>query len=119
MTRVLGIGGVFFKSRDPKALAAWYEHCLGFRVSAKFPAAAIPDSALTVWSPHSADTEYFAPSEQPFMINPMVDDAAAAVARAVERGATQVGELEAHDYGTVAWILDPEGNKPEFWQPPG
>lgn len=123
MAKVLGIGGIFFKSRDPEALGAWYERCLGFRVSdwgsCEFPAAQVPANAYSVWSPFSADTEYFAPSTQPFMVNLMVDDAAAVIARAVAQGAAQVGQLETHEYGTFGWILDPEGNKLEIWQPAG
>ncbi len=122
MARVVGVGGVFFKADDPKALAAWYSRWLGLVIekdviAAQFAAADHPPGGYTVWHPMRADTDYAAPSKKPFMINFMVDDLDGALAQVREGGAEIVGEKESHDFGSFGWFMDPEGNKVELWQP--
>lgn len=123
MAKVIGLGGVFFKSSDPKKLGDWYRTWLDVPVEhpygASFPAAAeLPGGAFHVWSPFAADTDYFAPSEQTFMVNLMVDDLDGVLARVREGGGEVVGEIQEEEYGRFGWFLDPEGNKVELWQPP-
>jgi catechol 2,3-dioxygenase-like lactoylglutathione lyase family enzyme len=118
MTRVLGIGGIFFKTADPKALQDWYERVLGFPVTkwggATFPN---PPEGMTVWTPFKADTDHFAPSTLPFMINLVVEDLDGVLAKAKAEGVEPLGRQE-DEYGRFAWILDPAGVKLELWQPP-
>ena len=122
MARVLGVGGVFFKANDPRALGEWYSRWLGFSIEKEFTAAHFmpgdqPPGGYTVWHPMGADTNYTAPSEKPFMINFIVDDLDQALAQVAEGGAEIVGEKESHDFGSFGWFMDPEGNKIELWQP--
>lgn len=122
MAKVLGIGGVFFKSSDPKGLGEWYQQWLGVPVKhpwgASFSPQSLPDSALGVWNPFDASTTYFQPSTREFMVNLIVDDVGGALAQVVEGGATVVGEIEDSEFGRFGWFIDPEGNKVELWQPP-
>lgn len=125
MQRVTGIGGIFFKARDPKVLADWYRTHLGIPVEDWGGAAfrwASPDNpggtGTTVWSPFSADTKYFEPSTAPFMINYRVADLHALVAVLREEGCNVVDKVEESEYGKFGWVIDPEGNKIELWQPP-
>ena len=125
MKRVTGIGGVFFKAKDPKALAAWYKTHLGIPVEdwggAAFPwkSPSNPDGVgTTVWSPFAADTNYFAPSTAPFMINYRVDDLQAVLAALRSEGVEVEDRVEESEYGKFGWVIDPEGNKLELWQPP-
>ena len=125
MKRVTGIGGVFFKSADPKALAKWYKVHLGLDVQqwggAKFRWAG-PDNptgaGTTAWSPFKADTDYFAPSPAAFMINYRVDDLHALLAALRAEGCQVDDKVDESDYGKFGWVLDPDGNKVELWQPP-
>lgn len=125
MERVTGIGGIFFKARDPKALAAWYAQHLGVEVldwgGAVFRWGEGTDAAAgsTVWSPFAADTKYFAPSEASFMLNYRVRDLDAMLAQLRAAGA-QVDEKTMDDdaLGRFGWAMDPEGNRFELWQPP-
>jgi len=120
MARALGVGGVFFKSRDPKALGAWYQRWLGVEFdgqSVGFSPASMPASALTVWAPFDAATKYFDPAQREFMVNLVVDDLDGALAQVKEGGATMAGEIENYDYGRFGWFLDPDGNKVELWEP--
>ena len=125
MKRVTGIGGVFFKSKDPKALGAWYREHLGIDVQDWGGAAFAwqgPDNpegvGTTVWSPFQADTQYFAPSAAPFMINYRVEDVRALLAVLRTEGVQIEGEVQESEFGTFGWIVDPDGNKLELWQPP-
>lgn len=122
MAQVLGIGGVFFKSTDPKGLGEWYQKWLGVPVQhpwgASFQPQALPDGALGVWNPFDASTTYFQPSTREFMVNLIVDDVDGALAQIVEGGATVIGEIEESEFGRFGWFIDPEGNKVELWQPP-
>jgi predicted enzyme related to lactoylglutathione lyase len=121
MAKVLGIGGVFFKSPDPAKLRAWYAQWLGFDASeygANFAPATMPSGGLTVWNPFDAKTNYFAPSEASFMINLVVDDLDGALAQVQAGGAVLAGDVLNEDYGRFGWFVDPDGNKVELWQPP-
>ncbi len=119
--RVTGIGGVFFKSKDPKALVAWYGKYLGLKTdqygSTFWWKDQNGDDYATQWSPFKDDTKYFEPSEKQFMQNFRVHDLESLLPKLNEEGITIVGEMEAHSYGKFAWILDLEGNKIELWEP--
>lgn len=123
MERVTGIGGVFFKAKDVKALAAWYEQHLGIEFGGtsyttfKWNNADPAVPGQTVFSFFKEDSEYFNPSEKPFMINFRVKDLDELLTELQKEGVQIVGEKEEHDYGKFAWIVDPEGNKIELWQP--
>lgn len=122
MAKVLGIGGIFFKSTDPKKLCEWYSEHLNFDLDtgydgASFKPQAMPENGMTVWSPFKRDTDYFQPSNNDFMFNLIVDDLAAALAQVKAAGAQLHGEPEHFDYGSFGWFSDPEGNKVELWQP--
>lgn len=123
--RVTGIGGIFFKSSNPKALAAWYQQHLGIDVQPwggaafNWTSAANPDGAgTTIWSPFAADTQYFAPSLAPFMINYRVADLHALLALLRSEGCTVDDKVEESEYGKFGWVMDPEGNRLELWEPP-
>lgn len=125
MKRVTGIGGIFFKSKDPKALADWYRVHLGIGVEEWGGAAFSWVSAdnpsgvgTTVWNPFKADTTYFEPSHAPFMINYRVADLHALLAALRSEGCNVVDKVDESDFGKFGWVIDPEGNKLELWQPP-
>ena len=121
MAKVLGIGGVFFKSPDPARLRAWYAQWLGFADSeygANFEPSTMPAGGLTVWNPFNEESDYFAPSQAPFMINLVIDDLDGALAQVKEGGAALAGDVQNFDYGRFGWFIDPDGNKVELWQPP-
>lgn len=125
MKRVTGIGGIFFKSKDPKALGEWYKTHLGVDV-ADWGGAAFrwsgPDNptgvGTTIWSPFKHDTTYFAPSEASFMINYRVEDLRALIAVLRAEGCNVVDKVDESEYGKFGWVFDPDGNKIELWQPP-
>ncbi|MFT3806642.1 VOC family protein [Arenimonas sp.] len=123
MKRVTGIGGIFFKSADPKALSAWYRDHLGLDVSewggAIFPWGG-PDSepGMTIWSPFKQDTKYMEPSTASFMINFRVADLDALLAALRAEGCNVVGDPQSSEQGKFGWVIDPEGNKIELWEPP-
>ena len=124
MAKVTGIGGVFFKSTgDNAALAAWYRDHLGMApeewggVILRWPDDRAGDGGLTVWHVAERDTEWFSPSQASFMINYRVDDLDGLLANLRAAGVEIVGGPDADDNGTFAWILDPDGNKVELWQP--
>lgn len=125
MKRVTGIGGVFFKSNDPEKMKAWYGKHLGLPVTdwgATFSWKETDEGGKqrhTVWTPFPADSEYFAPSEKGCMFNYIVEDLDALLPLLAAEGVQIVGEVETYDYGKFGWILDPEGNKIELWQPMG
>ena len=121
ITRVTGIGGVFFKSENPKQMNEWYKTHLGIPVGDYGWSFAWKDKdgndGMTQWSTFDAETKYFNPSEKSFMMNYRVDNLEALLALLKEEGVTIVGEMETYDYGKFGWILDPEGNKIELWEP--
>lgn len=120
MAKVLGVGGVFFKSPDPKSLYEWYARWLGMELEdwgiAYLPKN-MPANAQTVWSSFASNTDYFAPSNKDFMFNLIVDDLVEALKQVEEGGAEIVGKIEQLEYGSFGWFVDPDGNKVELWQP--
>jgi predicted enzyme related to lactoylglutathione lyase len=124
MPRVTGIGGVFFKSsKDHKALAAWYHQHLGLPLESwggailKWPDDKAEDRGITVWHVADKGTKWFSPSDSSFMINYRVDDLVALLAQLRAAGVTIVSGPESHENGKFAWIMDPDGNKVELWEP--
>ena len=124
MARVTGIGGVFFKSRsDNAALAAWYQQHLGMALEdfggavLRWPDDKAEDQGLTVWHVAARDSQWFSPSESSFMINYRVDDLDALLAQLRADGIPIGGGPESHEIGKFAWIMDPDGNKVELWEP--
>ena len=124
MARITGIGGVFFKStNDHKALAAWYARHLGLALEEwggailKWPDDPGEDRGLTVWTVAGKSSDWFAPSTSSFMINYRVDDLDGLLTQLRQDGIEIVKGPEADDNGTFAWIMDPDGNKVELWQP--
>jgi predicted enzyme related to lactoylglutathione lyase len=119
MARITGVGGIFFKSPDPKALSAWYHDVLGLELSEWGGAMLRTDAPghpeFVVWHPFAADTKYFEPSGGEFMVNFAVDDLDAMLARVEAKGVTVLGRQE-ESYGRFAWIMDPDGTKIELWQ---
>ena len=125
MASVIGVGGIFFHSSDPEGLMAWYRDALGMELNdyggADFlhagSAQAFPQGARTIFAPFKPDTEYFGPSEKPFMINLIIDDMDAMLERLKEKGIPLVGDPQDYNYGRFAWVMDPNGTKIELWQP--
>ena len=123
MKKVTGIGGIFFKCKDPKAMTEWYQKHLGLNTNpygASFEWYEEPDStkkAQTQWTPFAETTKYFAPSTKDFMINYRVENLEALVEELTKEGVTIVDKIESYDYGKFVHILDAEGNKIELWEP--
>lgn len=123
MKRVIGLGGIFFKSKDPKALNEWYKTHLGLPAEgwgAQFmldKVIADAPNGYNLWSPFKEDTKYFEPSTQPFMINFMVHDLSALHAALKAEGVQVMDKIEESEYGKFGWCVDPEGNKIELWEP--
>ncbi|MBV8756817.1 MAG: VOC family protein [Deltaproteobacteria bacterium] len=122
MPRVTGIGGVFVKARDPKALAAWYRDALGMDVQDWGGAQLwndVPEGARTygVWSAFAEKSDYFAPSERPFMINLRVDDVDGLIAQLKARGDRVLDRVEDSEFGKFRYVVDPEGTLLELFQP--
>jgi predicted enzyme related to lactoylglutathione lyase len=124
MARVTGIGGVFLKCRgDRDALAAWYRQHLGMPLETwggavlRWPDDHADDKGLTVWNLADRDSQWFSPSDSAFMINYRVDDLDGLLAQLREAGVDIVGGPESHENGKFAWIVDPDGNKVELWEP--
>ena len=123
MAKVIGVGGVFFKSKDSAALTKWYADVLGMPMQDWGGILLMPDAmaahpgAATVFSPFKHDTDYFAPSTKEFMINLAVDDLDGVLASCAKHGVTPVKTFPDEMNGRFAHIMDPEGNKIELWQP--
>jgi predicted enzyme related to lactoylglutathione lyase len=124
MAKVTGIGGVFLKCRgDSAALAAWYQKHLGLPLETwggavlRWPEDTAEDKGLTVWSLADKDSQWFSPSESACMINYRVDDLDELLEQLQAAGVGVVGGPESHQNGKFAWIMDPDGNKVELWQP--
>ena len=123
MKRVTGLGGVFFKCNDPEKMKEWYRIHLGIDSAndgAPFKWRDIDSpekKCLTAWSTFPAGTKYFDPSQKPFMFNYRVENLVALLDALRKEGVTVVGEIEEYEYGKFGWILDPEGNKIELWEP--
>ncbi len=123
MSRVTGIGGVFFKSANPKALTAWYSENLGIELN-EWGGAAFhwadevpPGTGATAWSIFPEETKYFGGGAQSAMINYRVDDLDGLLAKLSAAGVTIDPKREDAGYGRFAWIVDPDGNRVELWQP--
>lgn len=123
MKRVTGIGGIFFKCKDPKKMNEWYNAHLGLNAGqygASFEWYESPDSttkATTQWTTFSETTKYFEPSSKEFMINYRVENLEALIEELKKEGVTVLDKMETYDYGKFVHILDPEGNKIELWEP--
>jgi predicted enzyme related to lactoylglutathione lyase len=121
MERVVGVGGIFFKAKDPAKLKAWYREYLGLPTDAHgettFATQGDPGPCL-VWSPFPADTTYFEPSKSAFMINFRVKDLHAMLAQLRAAGAAVDDKVQEASYGKFGWVMDPEGNRIELWEPP-
>jgi D-3-phosphoglycerate dehydrogenase len=119
--RVTGIGGVFFKAKEPKALVEWYAKHLGLKTDQYGSTFWWKDKkgtdCSTQWSPFADDTTYFAPSEKQFMQNFRVHDLENLLLQLATEGVEIIGNTASYDYGKFAWILDIEGNKIELWEP--
>lgn len=117
---ITGVGGVFVRSKDPKALADWYRDVLGLKIEAWGGAALRYDAPdhppVVVWSAFPAASHYMAPSTREFMINFAVDDLDAFIARLASKGVTILKRDDSDPNGRFAWILDPDGTKIELWQ---
>lgn len=125
MERVIGLGGPFIKAKDPKGLAAWYEKHMGVSFNGTTYTTwqfnnedGSPKTGYNVFSFFKEDSSYFAPSSKEVMVNFIVKDLFALVERLKEEGVTLVGEPMDEEYGKFMWVLDPEGNKIELWEPP-
>ncbi len=123
LKRVTGIGGIFFKCKDPKAVRAWYQTHLGLETNqygSVFEWRQASDSTkkgFSQWSPFNEKTKYFEPSTKEFMINYRVADLVALVAELKKEGVTVTDTIETFDYGKFVHIMDLEGNKIELWEP--
>lgn len=124
MAKVTGIGGVFFKARvDSAALAKWYEKHLGVKLAdfggaiLNWPDDKANDKGLTVWHVAASNSKWFSPSQSAFMINYRIDDMDAMLAQLQQGGVEILQGPESHENGRFAWIMDPDGNKVELWEP--
>jgi len=124
MKRVTGIGGVFFKAQDADKLRAWYKEHLGIQVENyggtvfKWRDVENPEQrGGTVWTIFPAASTYFAPSDKPMMINYRVENLDALLQQLKQEGVTVDEKTEECEYGRFGWILDPEGNRIELWEP--
>ena len=123
MARVTGIGGIFLKARDPKALSAWYAQYLGIQLtdwggaimlwSDEVPAT----TGQTTWMLFPEATKHFGSGPQSAMVNYRVDDLATLLTQLEVAGVPIDPDRQSHEYGHFAWITDPEGNRVELWQP--
>ena len=123
MQRVIGLGGIFFKAKDPKALYEWYRKHLGIESNAGSGAmwrdAEHPEiPGCNVFAIFPADTKHFAPSDSGFMINFRVDNLDELLKALRAEGVEVDPKVEKSDYGNFGWIMDPEGNRIELWEPP-
>jgi predicted enzyme related to lactoylglutathione lyase len=123
MDRVTGIGGVFISAKDPKTLSSWYKDHLGIDVQdwggtafRWVDATGAPANGTTIWS--IGDGSYFAPSNATFMINYRVADLRGLLKVLREEGCQVLDKVEESEFGIFGWVMDPEGNKVELWQPP-
>jgi len=124
MAKVTGIGGIFFKSKgDAAALTEWYRKHLGIAIedfggaALKWPDDKAEDRGITVWNVAEGDSQWFSPSSSSFMINYRVDDLGEMMTQLRAAGVEIVAGPESHENGKFAWIMDPDGNKVELWEP--
>ena len=119
MAKVLGVGGVFFKSKNPSQLYSWYEKYLGIEKKEGAGISFQNASNYVVLSIFDSNTKYFSPPSNDYMINLVVDDLEGALKQVAEGGAEIVGEIESYFNGRFGWFIDPDGNKIELWEPNG
>ena len=125
MKKVTGIGGIFFKCKDPHKMNEWYKTHLGFDTTEYGTTfewrqgADTTNKGLTQWCPFAETTKYFEPSTKDFMINYRVENLEALVEQLKNEGVTIVDKIEASEYGKFVHIIDAEGNKVELWEPNG
>lgn len=123
MKKVTGIGGIFFKCKDPVKLKQWYADHLDFDINdygCVFGSDQNEENTASgdlQWSPFDENTNYFQPSTKEFMINYRVSDIEALVSELKTEGVTILDEIETYDYGKFVHLLDPENNKIELWEP--
>lgn len=123
MEKITGIGGIFIKAKNPKALAKWYKENLGIDFTNDYYATfkwinKNPEApGRTVLSFIKEDSDYFDPSEKKFMINFCVKDLHMLLFTLKHNGVWVSDKIEYYDYGSFGWIMDPEGNKIELWEP--
>src|SRR5688572_5613070 len=117
MAKVIGIGGVFVKAKNPEALRAWYRDMLGMDVSEWGAQLWNEGKTYGVWNPFAADTKYFEPSDKAFMLNLRVDDVDGLVAQLREKGAQVLDRKEDGEFGKFRYVVDPEGTLLELFQP--
>lgn len=123
MKRVTGIGGIFFKAENPKETREWYKKHLGINSGEyggtfEWRHAEHPEQkGFTAWSPFGSATDYFDPAEKEFMVNYRVDDLENLIKTLREEGVKIIGEIQEFDYGKFGWIMDPNGQKIELWEP--
>ena len=125
MNRVTGIGGIFIKSKDSKALREWYRVHLGMDVQDwggmvfhwSTPENPNPNGT-TVWTVMDASSKYFDPSTAPFMVNYRVEDLHAVLAALRAEGCAVDAKAEESEFGKFGWVMDPDGNRIELWEPP-
>jgi predicted enzyme related to lactoylglutathione lyase len=122
MQKVTGVGGVFFKARNPQQLMEWYDQHLGLQfqhgyIQFKWAEDQGSKTGSTSVAIFKVDSKYFNPGEKPYMINFRVSDLRALLTELREKGVTIDGDMQEFEYGRFGWIIDPEGNKIELWEP--
>ena len=121
--KITGIGGIFFKSEDPKKLMSWYEEALGLPMTPyghtfEWGERSHPEThGFTQWSIFKQETDYLDPSTKNYMINYRVENLPELIEELKAKGVQVVGEIQEFEYGKFAWAMDPDGNKLEFWEP--
>lgn len=126
MEKVTGIGGIFFKCNDKDQLKEWYQKHLGVDIAKDFAGAVFEwnttdnpqQNGSTIWGLFDQDSEYFSPSQSPFMINYRVNDLDKMLTQLRKAGVTVDDKIEDSEFGKFGWGMDPEGNRFELWQPP-
>jgi predicted enzyme related to lactoylglutathione lyase len=125
MEKVLGVGGVFYRTKDRKALCSWYRDNLGLDVDESWFGAVLPakhendrDTAATVWGTFAEDADYFGSLENAFMVNFRVRDLHAMLAQLREKGCDVLEKTDESAFGKFGWVTDPEGRRIELWEPP-
>lgn len=121
MAKIIGLGGIFFKAKSPLELANWYKQHLGLDTlawgGAIFPwDNRVKANAFNIWAPMEKTTDYFAPSQQNFMINFVVDNLEELVS-SLQKQNLAINDIQVQEQGKFAWIIDPDGNKVELWEP--
>ena len=124
MKRVTGIGGIFFKSKDPNQLREWYRKHLGIEseswggVAFQWSDDPRAKTGSTIWSVFPDETKYFQPADKPFMINFRVADLSTLLAQLREEGVEVDDKMDESEFGKFGWVMDPDGNRVELWEPP-